>query len=82
MRIAWTAKLQHLLQTLAFCLAIAALQVAFRPDKPYGPAVVYSLFIGVPIWAVIDLGRHLFPSAADTGWPPGWAGPALFMHVR
>lgn len=70
-------KLQHLLQTLAFCLAIATLQVAFAPAKPYGPTVVYSVFIGTTIWAVVDLGRHLLPSREGSGWPQGWRGPAL-----
>jgi len=77
MRIDWIAKLQHLLQTLAFCLAVATLQYAFTPHRPYGPPVVYSVLIGVTIWAVVDLGRHLVPSAAATGWPPGWQGAAL-----
>lgn len=74
MRIDWISKLQHLLQTLAFCLAIATLQYAFEPQKPYAPPVVYSLFIGTLIWATIDLGRHLMPSARETGWPTGSAG--------
>lgn len=77
MRIDWIAKLQHLLQTWAFCLAIATIQYAFLPDRPYGPPVVFSVLIGTIIWAVIDLGRHLVPSAAETGWPPGWQGAAL-----
>lgn len=42
MRIDWIAKLQHLLQTWAFCLAIATIQYAFLPDRPYGPPVVFS----------------------------------------
>jgi len=79
MRIDWLGKLQHLLQTLAFCLAVATIQYAFEPDKPYGPPVVYSLLIGVTIWAVIDLGRHLMPSAAETGWPTGVQGVLLVI---
>ena len=67
-------KLQHLLQTWAFCLAIATLQYAFQPEKPYTPLVAYSMAIGTIIWAIIDLGRHLFPSAAETGWPTGVPG--------
>lgn len=77
MSIDWIAKLRHLLQTWAFCLVIATVQYAFLPDRPYAPPVVYSLLIGTIIWAVIDLGRHLVPSAAETGWPPGWQGGAL-----
>jgi hypothetical protein len=71
------SKLRHLLQTLAFCMVIATLQVAFEPDKPYGVPTVYSLFIGTMIWAIVDLGRHLLPSARETGWPQGFAGVAL-----
>ena len=75
MKIDWIAKLRHLLQALAFCLAVATIQYAFQPERPYGPPVVYSLFIGTIIWAVIDLGRHLFPSSAETGWPHGLGRP-------
>ncbi|MCC2634702.1 MAG: sensor histidine kinase [Ramlibacter sp.] len=71
MKIDWIGKLQHLLQTLAFCLAVASIQYAFTPDKSYAPGVVYSILIGTIIWAVVDLGRHLMPSAAETGWPKG-----------
>ena len=79
MRIDWISKLQHLLQVLAFCLALAAIQYAFQPDKPYGPPAVYSLFIGTSIWAIVDIGRHLFPSSAETGWPKGMAGLAIVV---
>jgi hypothetical protein len=68
MRIDWIAKLQHLLQVLAFCLAIAAILYGFQPNRPYVPHVVYSVFIGTTTWAIIDLGRHLTPSSAETGW--------------
>lgn len=77
MRIDWISKLQHLLQVLAFCLVVATIQYAFVPERPYAPQVAYSIFIGIIIWAIIDLGRHLFPSAAETGWPTGYAGFAL-----
>jgi hypothetical protein len=77
MKIDWIAKLQHLLQVLAFCLAIATIQYAFQPERPYGPPVVYSLFIGAFTWVIIDLGRDLFPSSAETGWPRGIAGLLL-----
>ena len=79
MNIDWIAKLRHLLQTLAFCLAIATIQYAFTPEHPYTPPVVYSLCIGTFTWAIIDLGRHLFPSAQETGWPEGLQGLGLVV---
>ena len=79
MKIDWLSKLRHMLQVLAFALAIATVQYAFLPDKPYGPPLVYSLFIATITWAVIDLGRELFPSSAETGWPQGFAGLALVV---
>ncbi len=79
MKIDWLAKLRHMLQVLAFALAIATIQYAFTPDRPYGPPLVYSLFIATITWAVIDLGRELFPSSAETGWPQGYAGVALVV---
>ena len=79
MKIDWVTKLQHLLQVLAFCLAVATIQYGFQPQQPYVPSVVHSLFIGTTIWAIIDLGRHLMPSSAETGWPQGWAGIALVV---
>ena len=77
MKIDWIAKLQHLLQVMAFCLAVATIQYGFQPDRPYAPNVVYSLLIGSTIWVIIDLGRHLLPSSAETGWPKGMAAVAL-----
>jgi signal transduction histidine kinase len=79
MRIDWIAKLRHLLQALAFCLAISALQYAFSPERPYEIGLVYSLLIGIATWALIDFGRHFFPSGADTGWPAGLSGLALIF---
>jgi hypothetical protein len=79
MRMDGISKLQNLLQTWAFSLAIAALQYAFQPDKPYAPMTAYSLAIGTFIWAIIDLGRHFFPSAAETGWPTGLQGMLLVV---
>jgi hypothetical protein len=73
------SKLRHMLQVIAFSVVIASIQYAFQPDRPYGPPLIYSLLIGTIIWAVIDLGRHLFPSSAETGWPPGVQGLALVM---
>jgi hypothetical protein len=77
MKIDWIGKLQHLLQTLAFCLAVASIQYAFTPDRLYAPVVVYSVLIGTIIWVVVDLGRHLIPSSEETGWPQGFMGVAL-----
>jgi signal transduction histidine kinase len=74
MKIDWIEKLQHLLQVVAFSLAIAALHYAFRPDKPYDIPARYSLAIGTLIWAIIDFGRHFFPSSEGRGWPTGLAG--------
>ena len=72
MKIDWIDKLRHLLQALAFCLAIATIQYGFAPERPYAAGRwSTSLCIGIIIWAVIDLGRHLFPSAPETGWPQG-----------
>ena len=71
MSIDWIDKLRVSLQTTAFCLAIAAIQFAFRPEIEYRFSLVYSLSIGLFTWALIDFGRHLFPSSADTGWPKG-----------
>ena len=73
------SKLRHYLQVVAFTLVVATIQYAFMPDKPYGPPVVYSVLIGTLTWAVIDLGREVMPSAAETGWPHGWQGVALVM---
>jgi hypothetical protein len=79
MNIDWISKLRHLLQVVAFCLVIATLKYAFQPDHAYGPGVVYSFFIGTITWAIIDLGRPLFPSAAETGWPRGITGLLLVV---
>jgi hypothetical protein len=82
MTIDWLAKLRHGLEVIAFCLAIAAIQVAFLPDQPYQGILTYSLCIGTTVWAVIDVGRHLFPSSRETGWPHGWAGIALVLGAN
>ncbi len=79
MTIDWIAKLRHLLQTLAFCLAISSAQFALSSDKPYDMPLVYSLAIGTSTWAWIDFGRHLAPSSIETGWPRGWAGLMLVV---
>ncbi len=79
LQIDWLDKLRHLLQVMAFALAVATIQYAFVPERPYGPPLVYSLFIASICWAVIDLGRELFPSSAETGWPHGLAGLGLVL---
>lgn len=79
MKIDWLAKLRHFLQVLAFCLAVSAIQYAFTPDRPYKIPLVYSLGIGVTTWGLIDFGRHLFTSSAQTGWPPGLGGLAITL---
>lgn len=77
MRIDWLAKLRTGLQTTAFCLAIAGLHYAFRPDRPYEIGLVYSLCIGLSTWLLIDFGAELSPSARATGWPSGLWGKLL-----
>ena len=71
MTIDWIDKLRVFLQTMAFCLTIAAIQFAFRPDTPYVIPLAYSVCIGTFTWAFIDFGRHLFASSKETGWPKG-----------
>lgn len=73
----WISKLRHFLQVLAFTLAVATIQYAFMPERNYGTMVLYSVLIGSFTWATMDLGREWIPSAAETGWPTGWQGPAL-----
>lgn len=77
MTIDWTGKLRHFLQTVTFCLIIAGLHFAFRPQQPLTPALVYSLCIGITTWAIIDFGSAMFPSARETGWPTGPWGTLL-----
>jgi signal transduction histidine kinase len=62
-------RLRRFLQTLAFCLAISAIQWSFDPAHSYETPLVYSLAVGTFTWAWIDFGRSLFPSSAATGWP-------------
>jgi hypothetical protein len=71
MKIFWIDKSRRFLQTMAFCLAISALQYAFSPNHPYEVDMVYSLLIGSCTWAFIDFGSHLFKSSAQNGWPQG-----------
>ncbi len=74
MKLLWIEKLQAFLQTIAFCLGIAAIQYAAWPERSYEGPLVYSLGIGCSIWALIDLGRHAVSPKSDTGWPPGLWG--------
>jgi signal transduction histidine kinase len=77
MRIDWLAKLRSGLQTTAFCLAIAGMHFAFRPDIAYDTALIYSLCIGLTTWLLIDFGAELSPSSRATGWPTGLWGKLL-----
>jgi sensor histidine kinase YesM len=77
MKIDWIDKLRFYLQTMAFCLAVASIQFAFQPQIPYVLPLVYSVCIGSFTWVLIDFGRHLFASSAETGWPQGIAGVLL-----
>ena len=74
MKILWVEKLQAFLQTVAFCLGIAAIQYAFRPERSYEIPLVYSLAIGVSTWALIDCGRHAVAPNSEIGWPGGLWG--------
>jgi signal transduction histidine kinase len=79
MKIDWIVKLRHFLETTAFCLTIAGLHYAFRPDRAYEPPLVYSLLIGWTTWLIIDFGRLLLPSARESGWPAGLWGKVFPM---
>lgn len=67
----WTDKLRNGLQVMALCLAISAIHFVMRPEKQYEVGLWYSVSIGMLNWALIDFGRHLFPSSEETGWPQG-----------
>ena len=77
MQLHWPSKARHALLTALFSLMVAGLQWAFVPQRSPLPLATYSLAIGLITWAVIDLGRHAFASARETGWPAGWRGVAL-----
>ena len=62
---------KRLLQTLLVCVGIATVQHLFLPGLAFEVPLVYSLCIGLLCWAMVDLGRGLFPSARLTGWPAG-----------
>jgi len=74
-----THKLRNLLQVLAFGAAVAGLQYGFQPDRPFAPSLVHAVLVSVTIWAVIDFGRHGFPSALETGWPAPLPAAALVL---
>ena len=67
---------KRFLQTLLICVGIATVQHLFLPERSFDVPLVYSLCIGLLCWAMVDLGRGLFPSARHTGWPAG-AGAVL-----
>ena len=75
--IEWRYKLRHFLLIVGFALLVAAVLVGFRPHAAYQPALTYSLLISLACWVLIDFGRHLFASSAETGWPTGL--PALLL---
>ena len=79
LEIDWLDKLQVMLQVMAYALAVAAIEVAFLPERPYHIAATYSLCIALLAWFIIDMGRHLFRSARETGWPEGYAGMAIVV---
>jgi signal transduction histidine kinase len=74
-----TQKFRNLLQVLAFGVAVAGLQYGFQPDRPFAPNLVHSVFVSATIWAVVDFGRHAFPSSAETGWPAPLPAAALVV---
>jgi hypothetical protein len=76
-KIDWNAMLQHLLQTIAYCLAVATVLYGLQPERPYAPTVVYSLSIGLVTWCIIEFGRLVLPSSSETGWPSGVPGVLL-----
>ena len=80
-RIDWISQLRVLLKVLAFCLTISAIHYVLRPDRPYEVPLIYSLCIGSCTWALIDFGRHLYPSSTETGWPQGLGGVVLLVGV-
>ena len=64
---------KRLLQTLLVCVGIATVQHLFLPGLAFEVPLVYSLCIGLLCWAMVDLGRGLFPSARLTGCAAaGW----------
>jgi sensor histidine kinase YesM len=77
MKIDLIGKLSHFLQTMAFCLAVSAIFIAFRPNSHYEHSLVFSLCIGAFSWLIIDFGRHLYASSTETGWPTGVHGILL-----
>ena len=76
-KIHWPDKLRNFLYAVAFCLTIAAIQVAFQPVIRYEGPLVYSLSIGLTSWAITDFGSHAFSSSNESHWPSGWAGLLL-----
>ncbi|MDA8446158.1 sensor histidine kinase [Paracidovorax valerianellae] len=68
--------LRHGLALAAFCVAIAAVQLAYGRG-PWDVQLVYSLAIGMPSWLLIDLGRLWLSRRSPIPWPLGWQGWAL-----
>ena len=73
------ARLRRGLQTWAFCLAIASVQVFVDPAKRYGVELVYSLCIGTICWLLAELSRQALRRPTDPGgWPHDGRGAVLF----
>ena len=71
--------LRRLLETVALCLVIAALQHLFRPERSFDIPLLYSLAIGVSTWALIECGCLLLTERHENGWPRAWRGPVLVL---
>ncbi|MES2182984.1 MAG: histidine kinase [Pseudomonadota bacterium] len=82
---AWSdpiSRLRHLLQTLAFCLAISAIEAFLEPETPYLVQLVYAVAVGTACWAFYGIGcRLLVGPDSETGWPGGGRGLALVLVV-
>jgi hypothetical protein len=71
--------IRRLVETIAFCVVIASVQVMFIPSRLMSVTLTYSLSIGVLTWFVIEYGRLVFFHNPETGWPKGVAGPVLVL---
>ena len=71
------AVLGHGLRVLIVCMVIGLALGLLHDQKGSLQSVIYSTCIGMCSWAFIDLGRFALKPDPDSGWPPGWRGPAL-----
>jgi len=67
---------RHGLLVVAFCCAIAAIQVGYGRG-PWHAQAVYSLSIGLCSWLLIEAGRFWLTRRSPIPWPAGWRGWAL-----